>query len=129
MHTVPTGWVQDPTTWLPPRDYPPPIEVEVNISEWMRHDSTGNELGYQGGIGGSCVDLTPPFGYWCSQHPNRTISGGLTHRSPTGLVVTPTLLPHSPYKHPAGAVVHSCRGGANCWFTWMFEVRFLVLCR
>ena len=121
MHTVPTGWVQEATTWLPPRTYPPPIEIEVNDSKWMRHDSTGNELGYQGGIGGACFHLDPPFGYWCSQHPNRTSSGALTHRSPSGLVYE-SHLPHAPYAHPQGAVVHSCRGGANCWFTWMFEV-------
>eukprot|EP00038_Savillea_parva_P003318 m.124062 g.124062 ORF g.124062 m.124062 type:complete len:935 (-) comp11141_c0_seq2:3094-5898(-) len=121
MHTIPTGWVTTSTKWMPSKSYPPPIEVVVNASEWMRHDSTGNELGYQGGIGGSCVDLDPPFGYWCSAHPNRTVSGALTHRSPTGLYYD-TLLPHAPYKQPEGAIVHSCRGGANCWFTWMFEV-------
>jgi hypothetical protein len=101
--------------------YPPPVEIAVLDSKWMRHDSTGNELGYQGGIGGACYHLDPPFGYWCSAHPNRTTSGALYHRSPSGLKYE-NLLPHAPYAHPTGAVVHSCRGGANCWFTWMFEV-------
>ena len=32
------------------------------------------------------------------------------------------LLPNAPYKNPAGAILHSCRGGDNCWFSWMFEV-------
>eukprot|EP01052_Picozoa_sp_SAG31_P011652 SAG31_NODE_663_length_13021_cov_9.408296_14_plen_240_part_00 len=77
----------------------------------------------QGGVGGACAHLDPPFGYWCSNHPNRTVSGALTHRSPSGVVYgNGRLLPHAPYERPVGAVVHSCRGGANCWYTWMFEV-------
>ena len=48
MHTIPTGWIQDTTKWSPPKQYPPPVEIAVLDPKWMRHDSTGNELGYQG---------------------------------------------------------------------------------
>eukprot|EP00935_MAST-01C_sp_MAST-1C-sp1_P002470 g2470.t1 len=126
MHTNPTGWVMGATEWLPPKiSYKtnPPVEVIVNDSRWSRHDSTGNELYYQAGINGSCMDLTPAYGYWCSAHPARTPSGSLTHRFPSGLnYKSHGVLPKAPYKSPEGAIVHSCRGGANCWFTWMFEV-------
>ena len=57
------------------------------------------------------------YGYWCSAHPNRTASGALTHRWPSGLAYK-DVLPNAPYEHPEGAIVHTCRGGANCWFTW-----------
>jgi hypothetical protein len=123
MHTIPTGWITQRSKWLPPNQSPPPLEIEVTDPKWRRQDSTGNELGYQGGVGGACAHLDPPFGYWCSNHPNRTVSGGLTHRSPSGIVYGQgNLLPNAPYKKPEGSVVHSCRGGANCWFTWMWEV-------
>lgn len=130
MHTVPTGWITQKTTWVPPVKMLPPQEIEVTDPRWRRHDvADGNELGYQGGVGvrGSpCAHLDPPFGYWCSNHPNRTASGALTHRWPAGVVHGDgKLLPNagpSGYKTPQGAILHSCRGGANCWFTWMFEV-------
>eukprot|EP00039_Didymoeca_costata_P030353 m.29160 g.29160 ORF g.29160 m.29160 type:complete len:811 (+) comp8070_c0_seq1:36-2468(+) len=123
VDTNPTGWIENQTTWMKPKSSPLPTEILVNISKWTRNDSTGNELSYQGGVGGSCAHLDPPFGYWCSMHPARTPSGGLTHRSPAGVTYKDgDLLPHAPYKNPEGAIVHSCRGGANCWFTWMWEV-------
>lgn len=160
MHTNVTGWIADPTEWVPPRAHPLPRDVEVREERWRRQDSTGNELGYQGGVGGPCTHLSPPFGYWCSQAANR--SGGLnknqsnratwwTHRSPSGVVhgsshrdnvgaggagaggagagasstgrpAKTKLLPHTPYANPQGAIVHACRGGKNCWYTWMWEV-------
>ena len=119
-----TGWIQDKTTWVAPRKSPAPTEIVVTLPEWTRTDSTGNELQYQGGVGGACAHLDPPFGYWCSDRPNRTgASATQTHRSPSGVVYKDGhLLPHAPYTDPAGAIVHSCMGGAACWFTWMWEV-------
>ncbi|CAK0845156.1 unnamed protein product [Prorocentrum cordatum] len=120
----PAGWVSTPTRWLSPRVThvtDPPVEYVVDAPEWTRQDSTGNEVSYRAGINGSCRHLEPPYGYWCSGRPSRAPDGSLTHRWPSGLVFEGHL-PHAPYKDPAGAIVHSCRGGANCWFTWMFEV-------
>ena len=117
------NWIASTTRWLPPsvtHVSNPPVEYEVTDPRWRRQDSTGNELGYQAGIGGPCAHLDPPHGYWCSSHPNRTIDGSLTHRWPSG--VSTHNLPNAPYKNATGAIVHSCRGGANCWFTWMWEV-------
>ena len=91
----------------------------MDVPEYTRHDSAGNELKYQIGINGSCSHLSPPAGYWCSAHPNRTVDGSLTHRWPSGLNFSTHL---KSYKNATGAIVHSCRGGANCWFTWMFQV-------
>lgn len=119
----PDGWITQPTTWLKPEitfETNPPIEYVVDEPAWTRHDSAGNELQYQAGINGSCAHLDPSYGYWCSAHPNRTIDGSLTHRWPSGLVYD-GLLPNAPYRN-GSPIVHSCRGGANCWFTWMFEV-------
>ena len=54
----PDGWISSPTKWSPPlitHKTNPPVEYEVTDPSWIRKDSTGNELGYQAGIGGSCV--------------------------------------------------------------------------
>eukprot|EP00928_Gymnodinium_smaydae_P031890 TRINITY_DN23259_c0_g1_i1.p1 TRINITY_DN23259_c0_g1~~TRINITY_DN23259_c0_g1_i1.p1 ORF type:complete len:828 (+),score=100.29 TRINITY_DN23259_c0_g1_i1:55-2538(+) len=120
----PQGWIASDTKWLSPlvtHESNPPVEYVVDDPKWTRHDSAGNELKYQGGIGGSCQHFEPPFGYWCSSHPNRTADGSLTHRWPSG-VAYEGQLPHAPYKKAEGAIVHTCRGGGDCWFTWMFEV-------
>ena len=122
----PQGWISTATSWIEPEitsKTNPPTEYVVTDPRYTRSDSTGNELQYQIGIGGSCQDVDPPAGYWCSAHPNRTVDGSLTHRSPAGISnLNSKILPNFPYKNASRAVVHACRGGRNCWFTWMFDV-------
>ena len=121
----PDGWISSKTEWLMPRithETNPPVEYVVDVPEYTRADSAGNELKYQIGLNGSCMHLDPTGGYWCSASPNRTIDGTLTHRWPSGVNFSSNLLPNAPYKKPQTAIVHSCRGGNNCWFTWMFAV-------
>ena len=72
----PEGWITSTTNWIKPTISPqtnPPTEYVVTDSRYTRKDSTGNELQYQIGIGGSCVDVEPQGGYWCSAHPSRMV--------------------------------------------------------
>ena len=57
----------------------PPIEYEVTDPAWTRNDTHGPRT-YQGGLGGPCADLEPPFGYWCSASPARAPDGSMSYR-------------------------------------------------
>ena len=69
------------------------------------------------GVGGTCVDRSPPAGYWCAPGAPRAIS---TPNHPSGLEVTALQLPHLPYANATGAVVHAWRPGH--WYTNAYEV-------
>ena len=120
LHTSPSGWVPSATKWMPAVHSPAATDVEVG-APWVRNDTTGNLLRYQAGLGGPCSQLDPPYGYWCNAHPNRTTSGALTHRFPSGLTYTPAQLPNAAnYSSVAGAILHAWRPAL--WFTWAFAV-------
>ena len=68
------------------------------------------------GTGGTCVDRSPPVGYWCADSAPRGISpanhpGGIFAEAQRGFR----------YKNPAGAIVHAWMHAH--WYTYMFEVR------
>ena len=75
---------------------------------------------YWVGIGGTCIDRSPPAGYWCAPAAPRHIS---TPNHPSGVSPTEAQLPNLPYTHAEGgkgAVIHAWRPGH--WYTNIFEV-------
>ena len=124
------GWVTTPTKWVPPMSYPKATDVVATAADWPSVDWPMSEEGgspwtgegdwgeYHMGMGGTCANSVPPFGYWCSSDPPRA---ALTHQSPSG-VVWDGVLPNAPYAQPKGAVVQAWRGDNGRWFTWQFLV-------
>ena len=123
------GFVTASTTWSPPKDAPDAETVVVEPSDWpsvewpasqgARQPWTG--MGAAGqfhiGVGGTCVDVTPPAGYWCASDAPRNIT---RHSAPSGVHVTSENLPNFPYKNATGAVVFAWR--PYHWYTNMWRV-------
>jgi hypothetical protein len=86
----------------------------VDPNTWTGEGEWGQ---YWLGAGGTCVDRSPPVGYWCAPGAPRHIS---TPNHPSGISADSALLPNSPYKNATGAVVHAWRPGH--WYTNSFEV-------
>jgi hypothetical protein len=97
-----TSWTRTSVPVQPGVQFRPPTP-ERNSSYSFIH--------YQGGYGGICA--VPGFGftespgsmYWCG---NQTEGGGaFTWRTPVGMSVSASTLPHLPYANAAGAVVQA----------------------
>eukprot|EP00039_Didymoeca_costata_P026545 m.16129 g.16129 ORF g.16129 m.16129 type:complete len:957 (+) comp5588_c0_seq1:70-2940(+) len=138
--TYTDGWITSGTTWVKPADkWNETMDVISNASDWpgvnwpMTQEGGAGQQGegdwgsYHTGMGGFCDDISPPFGYWCSQNPPRgncydpvkRSSRGCTqtHMSPDGVVYTDQQLPNAKnYANPKGAVIQAWRGMAR-WFT------------
>ena len=127
------GWDTTPTTWVPHRAWGRPPQTEVVITaddwpgvEWPMHHPGGDDTWtgegdwgqFHAGYGGTCDDVTPPFGYWCAKKPPRGIS---QHWSPSGLVWDGHLKNGANYSHPEDAVVVAWRGGGR-WYTNIWAV-------
>eukprot|EP00937_MAST-01D_sp_MAST-1D-sp2_P005490 g5490.t1 len=140
VHDGRMGWVTDKTQWVAqgqdmngvPGAWPPAGEAatyvigaadwpEVEWPEAIMVDGKPAPNSWTGegdwgqfwlGVNGTCVDRSPPAGYWCAPGAPRHIS---TPNHPGGITS-----PRS-YANPAGAVVHAWRPGH--WYTNMFEVR------
>jgi hypothetical protein len=147
IHDGHVGWVNATTTWVAqgsggmngvPGPWPPTAQATTHVIsaedwpgvEWPmnittngagRPDMWTGEGGWGQfwvGVGGTCIDRSPPAGYWCSEPAApRGIS---TPNHPSGFSPTAADLPNMPYTDPAGAVVHAWRPGH--WYTNIFEV-------
>ena len=99
------------TSWTAPQaTHAVQPAVQFRPLEPHRNSSYSFEY-YQGGYGGICA--VPGFGffesagtqYWCG---NQTEGGGaFTWRTPYGMQVSRSTLPHLPYANPDGAVVQA----------------------
>ena len=131
MNGVPGPWppAQQATTYtVSGKDWPGvewPESVPTNGSKFSPGEGYyyGNWTGegdwgqFWVGVGGTCVDRSPPVGYWCAPNAPRGIS---SPNHPSGITPNKTQLPHLPYKDARGAVVHAWRPGH--WYTNIFEV-------
>ena len=119
MNGVPGVWPDDagaPTTYaVGAADWP---GVEWPMSQYVDGKPVPNAWTGEGdwgqywlGVNGTCVDRSPPVGYWCAPGAPRRIS---TPNHPGGIHVDGRA-----YANPAGAVVHAWRPGH--WYTNMFE--------
>lgn len=144
-HDGQDGWITQHTEWIPSTTgtingispWPPvdtattfvmgagdwpgvewPMDIMTNgtvdPNTWTGEGEWGQ---YWLGAGGTCVDRSPPVGYWCAPGAPRHIS---TPNHPSGISADSMLLPNSPYKNATGAVVHAWRPGH--WYTNSFEV-------
>ena len=169
-HDGRTGWITAGTKWIasttgtmngispwPPTDtattfvmgaldWPGvewPMEITTNGTAdpdtWTGEGEWGQ---YWLGAGGTCVDRSPPVGYWCAPEAPRHIS---TPNHPSGINPGKSELPNGPYKNATGAIIHAWRTQASVpatlacalCFTWPctrrgstapFLIRGLVVC-
>ena len=143
FHDGQDGWITAKTEWIASGPGMngvspwPPTEAAttfvINDKDWpgvewpmaITTNGTADRNGWTGegewgeywlGAGGTCVDRSPPVGYWCAPGAPRHIS---TPNHPSGIHESGNL-PHGPYKNVSGAVVHAWRPGH--WYTNTFEV-------
>ena len=145
IHDGHVGWIANETTWVQqgsgmngvPGPWPPTEQAVTHIItaadwpgvEWPMNLTTngmdepdrwtgeGAWGQYWVGVGGTCIDRSPPAGYWCAPDAPRGIS---TPNHPSGINPSASELPNMPYNDPRGAVVHAWRPGH--WYTNIFEV-------
>ena len=114
----PVGWVPaGGQQWHPPAPTGPATEVRVSNAALALRNSSQN-ANYSGGIGGPCVNFSPPFSYWCAAHPAG--GGGFQYYVPGGMTLAPGALPA--FSSPAGnpAVLQLWR--AAHWANWQLEI-------
>jgi hypothetical protein len=87
-----------------------------NVSDPDSWTGEGDWGEYWIGVGGTCVDRSPPAGYWCAPDAPRHIS---VPNHPSGIHYE-ALLPNTPYADARGAFVHAWRPGH--WYTNIFRV-------
>ena len=114
----PIGYISSSTKWLPPSQLGDPKYIEVNSSATFRPSYRSLFQDYRGGVGGQCSHYDPPFSYWCAEVPQG--GGAAQFKVPSGLVVTPGMLPHAPYANLSGGRVTAWRPGH--WANWQFEI-------
>mmetsp|Transcript_10171 Transcript_10171/g.19918 ORF Transcript_10171/g.19918 Transcript_10171/m.19918 type:complete len:924 (-) Transcript_10171:152-2923(-) len=131
------GWIENKTVWhkaVTPRSGPP-TDIVVTAEDWpsvnwpmqngpgARWTGEGDWGEYHMGMGGSCENLSPAFGYWCAGRPPRQIT---PHKSPSGLTWDDTVLPHSSSYDDEQiqnrGVVVGWRGNGR-WYTWTWQVQ------
>jgi hypothetical protein len=146
VHDGLSGWVTGETIWIEkgaenmngvPGTWPPEEKAVTHVIEskdwpdveWPMNIMTNGTVDpdrwtgegawgtYWVGVGGTCVDRSPPAGYWCAPGAPRRISAP---NHPSGINPNRSQLPNSPYARPDGAVVHAWRPGH--WYTNIFEV-------
>mmetsp|Transcript_20004 Transcript_20004/g.27525 ORF Transcript_20004/g.27525 Transcript_20004/m.27525 type:complete len:912 (+) Transcript_20004:97-2832(+) len=97
-------------------DYPGvewPMDMPSPTSDWTGEGDWGE---YHVAMNGTCDDVTPSFGYWCTNGPRDVRA----HYSPSGMSsVDSTILPHGPYDSSGGFVF---AWYPYHWYTWMFSV-------
>ena len=113
LWTQPTGWVDGAEQWLPPRQYPPVVDVVV--------DSPARNGTYfpnfHTGIGGRCSVFEPSLGYWCSNAP----PAGGSFSNPSGLVDKSNLQQRmANWSHPEQGYVHAFQ--QVHWGSWVFAI-------
>ena len=121
------GWVTDNTQWLAPEAKPKATNLIASGVDWPhvywpamnpllpdQPTGGGDEGEFFLGMGGSCDDVFPPVGYWCSSNPPR--GSKYVHRSPKGFQYETVLPQAERYAKPQGAVVQAWRGLGR-WFS------------
>ena len=118
----PIGYITKGGSWAAPADLGSPQYIEY--PDINRTSFRALFKDFRGGVGGQCSHYSPPYSYWCAN----TTQGGGAHKSgqggeyevPSGLTATNTMLPHTPYADPRGALITAWRPGH--WSTWGFTV-------
>eukprot|EP01084_Bolivina_argentea_P021555 40055_1 len=105
------SWVQPTLPKLP--------DFNIYPDNPTRNISTDGQFDfYTLGIGGPCNNFVPNAGFFCSELAGGGNQGVYT--VPSGLRYNKTILPNTPYKNIAGAVIHCWR--PSHWCTWMFDI-------
>lgn len=112
MNGIPGPWppAEQATTYVMTAADWPDVEWPMSImvdgkpvpNSWTGEGDWGE---YWLGVGGTCVDRSPPAGYWCAPGAPRRIS---TPNHPGGIHM-PADRPH--YQKPKGAMIHAWRPG------------------
>lgn len=93
-------------------------DVQIDLPTPVRNTSKSMFQTFTAGVGGTCDRFQPAAGYWCS---NAVQGGGsVIYYAPSAMQVNQSILPHTPYANPIGAVVQTWRPGF--WCSWMMEV-------
>jgi len=125
------GWVIRETLWKPSKPKEKATDVIITADQWPDVEWPMKEAGnstwtgegdwgeFHIGIGGSCDDVSPPVGYWCSLTAPRLVA---EHRSPSGMFWKDVLPQAVNYSNPETGVLHAWRGCKGRWYTNMFKI-------